>query len=139
MLETLVGRNQCSLVHLSTLAPWCLASREERAHRHREAATTQKAPTGETQAHNTNNNTQQHDHHTTTHPRVAVCTIPHHRPCLSLSLDSRLLSSASCLCFCLVRLASSVCLDVRVFVLSVTVILKDALCESTSVCFPKRW
>ena len=73
----------------------------------REAATTQKAPTGETQPHNTNNIThqqhtktqhhQQHtttqpDHHTTTHPPSQQRRSAHHTapPSLSpvLSLDS---------------------------------------------------
>ena len=82
-----VSRAPWSLGHLRRAIP--AASREGR----REAATTQEAPTRETQPHNTSNNTQPrntanntqqhtttHQHHNTTHPpsqqHVSQCT-PH--------------------------------------------------------------
>ena len=90
-----------------------------------------------------------------THPRVAKCSIPHHRPCLPSCLliivcCLLLLVSASVLSvlplFCPYG-SLSVCLDVRLFVrmsvsvrlfVSVTVRLRDPFCESTSVCLPQR-
>ena len=103
--------------------------------KHQQIETQKHTTNATTHPHNTNNNTQTQNN--TTRPphnqsptitaaRVAVHTIPHHRPCLPcclLILVCCLLPS--CLCFCLVRLASFLSKRASVCVL---------MCVCSSVC-----